>query len=180
MGSLSSSYKNNRRKRVEIIMKIYALTTLQRYAIEINVRLFDTIKQCQKEYDLLIKDYENDKYYRVNKGTEHTEIEVDESPTILVSIQTYKLNDVIDNQVHCVIKGNQECYYPDNENLYLFNNQTKARKKFFNLLIEHEEWECGIENVQVEYNEEYFSFDDDEYEWGHCRTELIKIESEKK
>ena len=94
--------------------------------------------------------------------------------------QTYELNDVIDNQVHCVIKGNQECYYPNNENLYLFNNQTKARKKFFNLLIEHEEWECGIENVQVEYNEEYFSFDDDEYEWGHCRTELIKIESEKK
>ena len=161
-------------------MKIYALTTLQRYGIEIQVRLFDTIEQCRKEYNLLIKDFENNKDYIVNKGTEHTEIEYEEGLEILVSIQTYKVNDVIDNQVHCVIKGNQECYYPDKENLYLFNNQTKARKQFFDILIEHEEWECGIEDVQVKYNEEYFSFDDDEYDWGHCKTELIKIESEVK
>ena len=161
-------------------MKIYALTTLQWYGIEIQVRLFDTIEKCRKEYNLLIKDYENDKYYTVNKGTEHTEIQVDYCPTILVSIQTYELNDVIDNQVHCVIKGNQDCYYLNNENLYLFNNQTKARKQFFDILIEHEEEECGIEDVQVKYNEEYFSFDDDEYDWGHCKTELIKIESEVK
>tara|TARA_E500000331_G_scaffold269148_1_gene260595 strand:+ start:1380 stop:1865 length:486 start_codon:yes stop_codon:yes gene_type:complete len=159
-------------------MKIYALITLQRYAIEIQVRLFDSIKQCRKEYDLLIKSFENDKYYKVYKDAKHTSIEYDESPEFVVSNQTYKLNDIIDNQVHCVIKGNQECYYPDKENLYLFNNQTKARKQFFDILIEHEEWECGIENLQVKYNEEYFSFDDDEYEWGHCRTELIKIESE--
>ena len=67
---------------------------------------FHSISPHRLSLDL--RHYENDKYYKVNKGTEHTEIEVDESPTILVSIQTYELNDVIDKQVHCVIKGNQE------------------------------------------------------------------------
>ena len=166
-------------------MKIYALTTLQRYGIEIEVRLFDTIEQCRKEYNLLIKDFENNKDYIVNKGTEHTEIEYDESPTILVSIQTYELNNVIDNQVHCVIKGNQECYKICNENLYLFNDEKKASKKFLDLLYEHREYGYSVENTRIKYCIyeqciEYFSFDDDEYDWGYCKTELIKIESEVK
>ena len=100
-------------------MKIYALTTLQRYGIEIQVRLFDTIEQCRKEYNLLIKDFENNKDYIVNKGTEHTEIEYEEGLEILVSIKTYELNDLVNNQVHCVIKGNQECDYIKQLNNFL-------------------------------------------------------------
>tara|TARA_R110000744_G_scaffold74060_5_gene148149 strand:- start:883 stop:1410 length:528 start_codon:yes stop_codon:yes gene_type:complete len=170
-------------------MKIYALTTLVRYGIEINVRLFETIEQCQKEYDAFIKEYEEDKEYIVHKGTEHTEIEevefkydYDESPTCLVSIQTYELNDVVNNQVHCVIKGNQDCDYIDNENLYLFNNGTKASKQFFDLLCQHKENDYDIGDVEIEYDDEeykeYFSFDNEDYDWGHCETELIKIEGD--
>ena len=175
-------------------MKIYALTTLKRYAIEIDVRLFDSIEQCQDEYDFLIKNFElgfrkkNGKNYIVNRGYEHTEIKYDESLEILFSIQTYELNDLVNNQVYCVIKGNQDCYKIDNENLYLFKNETKATKRFFDLLIEHEEYGYGIEDVQIKYNgenKEYFSFDNTrtigtkshDYDWGHCKTELIKIKT---
>tara|TARA_E500000331_G_scaffold165291_1_gene160177 strand:+ start:22167 stop:22664 length:498 start_codon:yes stop_codon:yes gene_type:complete len=165
-------------------MKIYALTTLQRYGIEIQVRLFDTIEQCRKEYNLLIKDFENNKDYIVNKGTEHTEIEYEEGLEILVSIKTYELNDLVNNQVHCVIKGNQECDYINNENLYLFNNETKATKQFLDLLYQHKENGYDIGDVEIKYADEeykeYFSFDDNDYDWGHCKTELIKIESEVK
>ena len=37
------------------------------------------------------------------------------------------------------------------------------------------------EVLKLVFDDRYvFSFDDDEYEWGHCRTELIKIQSEVK
>ena len=158
-------------------MKIYALTTLQRYAIEIQVRLFNNVKQCQKEYDLLIKDFENNKDYIINKGIKNTEIEYNESPEILVSIQTYELNDVINNQVYCVIRGNQDCYEIGNENLYLFNDKTKANEKFLDLYILYNEY--GYD-VKTEKNTKYFSFDNNNDDWGHCKTELIKIESKVK
>ena len=64
--------------------KIYALTTLERYGVELDVRLFDTMKQCRKEYDAFIKQHEEDKTYVVSKGVKHTEIKYDddELPTI--------------------------------------------------------------------------------------------------
>ena len=165
--------------------KIYALTTLQglfskKYGIEMDLRLFDTIEQCRKEYNLLIKEFENSKDYIVNKGAEHTEIKYDQSRIILVAIQTYELNDVVNNQVHCVIKGNQDCDYIDNENLYLFNDEKKASKKFLDLLYEHRIYGYNVENTTIKYNYEqcieYFDFNDYD-DWGYCKTELIKIES---
>ena len=90
--------------------KIYALTTLERNGVEIDVRLFDTMKHCQKEYDVFIKKYE-------------TEIEQDQ--TIFASIQTHELYGVNENVSHfcvpfyAVIYGNQDGYYKNNKNLYL-------------------------------------------------------------
>ena len=117
----------------------------------------------------------NGENYIINKGTEHTGNRVyDENPEILVSIQTYELNDVINNQVYCVIKGNQDCLQSGNEP-YLFNNKTKANEKFLDLYILYNEY--GYD-VKSEKYTKYFNFDNNNDDWGHCKTELIKIESE--
>ena len=173
--------------------KIYTLTTLERYGVELDVRLFDTMKQCRKEYDAFIKQHEEDmKFvmgYVVSKGVKHTEIKYDddELPTIFASIQTHQLNDVqrlvFRHPFYCVIYANQDGYYKNNENLYLFHDKEKASKQFYDILNALKEKNI-VEKIDIDYcvedNHEYFTFEKDKNNWGHIRTEKLFIESEVK
>ena len=169
--------------------KIYALTTLERYGVELDVRLFDTIKQCRKEYDAFIKQHEEDKTYVVSKGVKHTEIKYDddELPTIFASIQTHQLNDVqrlvFRHPFYCVIYANQDGYYKNNENFYLFHDEEKASKQFYDILNTLKEKGVAKQfdiDFCIKEDIEYWTFEKNKNNWGHIRTEKLFIKSEVK
>lgn len=168
-------------------MKIYALKHLQRDELNIDVRLFDSINKARKEYNILLQPFKKDNQYFevIEEGNDLALIESFSDAlgfTNVIEIQTFTLNGFIGKYLDSVIYANH--LFDEEDNLYLFNDEKKASKKFLDLLYEHREYGYNVENSTIKYSIyeqciEYFDFNDDD-DWGFCKTELIKIESEVK
>tara|TARA_R110002020_G_scaffold156581_2_gene338780 strand:+ start:5387 stop:5881 length:495 start_codon:yes stop_codon:yes gene_type:complete len=164
-------------------MKIYALKHLQRDELNIDVRLFDSINKARKEYNILLQPFKKDNQYFevIEEGNDLALIESFSDAlgfTNVIEIETFTLNGFIGKYLDSVIYANH--LFDEEDNLYLFNDEKKASKKFLDLLYEHRIYGYNVENTTIKYNYEqcieYFDFNDYD-DWGYCKTELIKIES---
>lgn len=164
-------------------MKIYALKHLQRDELNIDVRLFDSINKARKEYNILLQPFKKDNQYFevIEEGNDLALIESFSDAlgfTNVIEIQTFTLNGFIGKYLDSVIYANH--LFDEEDNLYLFNDEKKASKKFLDLLYEHRKYGYNVENTTIKYSYkqciEYFDFNSHD-DWGYCKTKLIKIES---
>lgn len=165
--------------------KIYALKHLQRDELNLDVRLFDSINKCREEYNILLQPFKKDNQYFevIEEGNDIALIESFSDAltfTNVIEIETFTFKGFVGKYVSSIIYANR-CF-DEQDNLYLFNDEKKASKKFLDLLYEHRKYGYNVENTTIKYNIyeqciEYFDFNDDD-DWGYCKTELIKIEGD--